>query len=141
MKYVHVPFSDTDVKTKWQNLRSNFMREKRKLKHIPSGSAADNSSKLTWPYFDSMQFLDSSLKHRGTSRNVASDTFTDSSTVDEPTDQDVDVPLTQTPNETENGTTSQVLCENKPTNPMPSKKRYKKIIYGVDEIDKNILSI
>jgi hypothetical protein len=40
------------------------------------------------------------------------------------------------PNETENGTTSQVLCKNTPTNPMPSKKRYKKRIYGVDEIDK-----
>jgi hypothetical protein len=76
MKYVHVPVSDADVKTKWQTLRSNFMREKRKLKHVQSGSVADNSSKLAWPYFDSMQFLDSSLKPRGTSGNVPSDMFT-----------------------------------------------------------------
>jgi hypothetical protein len=33
----------------------------------------------------------------------------------------------------------QVLCENTPTNPVPFKKRYKKIIYGVDEIDKKYI--
>jgi hypothetical protein len=65
--------------------------------------------------------------------------FTYSSTADEPCDQIVDEPLTQTPNETENRTTSQVLCENTPTNSMPSKKHYKKRIYGVDEIDKKHL--
>jgi hypothetical protein len=115
------------------------MREKRK--HIPSVSAADNSYKLTWPYFDSMQFLDTSLMPRGTSGNLPPYTFTDSSTVDEPTDQTVDEPLTQTPNEAENGTTSHVLYENTPTNPVTSKERYKKRIYVRDEIDKKILSI
>ncbi|XP_044764429.1 uncharacterized protein LOC123320994 [Coccinella septempunctata] len=58
-----------EVKAKWQNLRSNYMREKRKLKNIPSGADAKRA-KITWPYFKSLWFLDPPLKHKATSGNV-----------------------------------------------------------------------
>lgn len=45
------------------------MRERRKLSTIPSGSAAD-SSKITWPFFTLLSFLDVSLSHKKTTGNV-----------------------------------------------------------------------
>lgn len=60
---------DTEAKTKWQNLRSNYMREKRKVTNAASGSAVE-STKISWPYYCMMSFLDESLKHKKTVGNV-----------------------------------------------------------------------
>ncbi|XP_031337150.1 uncharacterized protein LOC116166341 [Photinus pyralis] len=62
--------TDAEVKAKWQNLRSNYMREKRKLKSVPSGAATNSVPKITWPYFKFLWFLDPTLKHKATSGNV-----------------------------------------------------------------------
>ncbi|XP_069683601.1 uncharacterized protein [Periplaneta americana] len=57
------------VKNKCQNLRSNPMREKRKLKSSPSCCKAQRS-KTTWPFMESMNLLDQTLQARETSGNV-----------------------------------------------------------------------
>ncbi|GFR00923.1 rho guanine nucleotide exchange factor 10 [Trichonephila clavata] len=56
------------LKEKWHQLRSNYMRAKRRGKHKPSASGA--RPKSTWPYFE-LSFLDPSLESRSTSGNVA----------------------------------------------------------------------
>ncbi|XP_069683599.1 uncharacterized protein [Periplaneta americana] len=60
---------DAAVKNKCQNLRSNPMREKRKLKSSPSCCKAQRS-KTTWPFMESMNLLDQTLQARETSGNV-----------------------------------------------------------------------
>ncbi|GFR29761.1 uncharacterized protein TNCT_699551 [Trichonephila clavata] len=57
------------LKEKGHQLRSNYMRAKRRENHKPSGSGA--KPKSTWPYFEVMSFLDPSLESRSTSGNVA----------------------------------------------------------------------
>ena len=66
---VPLVFSDTDAKLKWQNLRSNYMREKRKVTHTTSGSGVE-STKISWPYYSMMSFLDESLQLKKTVGNI-----------------------------------------------------------------------
>ncbi|GFQ80241.1 hypothetical protein TNCT_736291 [Trichonephila clavata] len=66
---IHFLFAGEQLKEKWHQLRSNYMRAKRREKHKPSGSGA--KPKSTWPYFELMSFLDPSLESRSTSGNVA----------------------------------------------------------------------
>lgn len=66
--------SDVEVKNKWQILRSNYMREKRRLKTIPSGaSEAHNKATVYWTFFSMMSFLDDSSGMRRKSRIVKRD--------------------------------------------------------------------
>jgi hypothetical protein len=62
-------FSDSQkCKEKWHNLRSNYMRERRKSKGKTSGSGATLKGK--WPYYDTMNFLEYYLQRRNTTGNV-----------------------------------------------------------------------
>nr|CAD7200340.1 unnamed protein product [Timema douglasi] len=56
------------VKEKWHHLRSNYMREKRKVKELPSGSARKKT--ISWTYFNEMECLDTYLQQRLSSGNV-----------------------------------------------------------------------
>lgn len=55
-------------KGKWHHLRSNFMREKREINVIPSGSA--NTKTRRWVYYDAMQFVIPHVTPRPASSNV-----------------------------------------------------------------------
>ncbi|XP_066987260.1 uncharacterized protein [Macrobrachium rosenbergii] len=58
----------SECKEKWQQLRSNFMREKKKLDTHPSGSA--NVKVRKWVFYDTMVFLTPYVAPRATSSNV-----------------------------------------------------------------------
>ncbi|KAG7164019.1 uncharacterized protein LOC121872213 [Homarus americanus] len=60
---------EAECKEKWQHLRSNFMREKRKISAKPSGSADIQSKK--WVYYDAMEFLIPHVTPRPTSSNIS----------------------------------------------------------------------
>ena len=58
-----LPSSDSQkCKDKWHNLRSNYMRERRKSKEKISGSGATVKGK--WPYYGVMNFLGYYLQRR-----------------------------------------------------------------------------
>ena len=61
-------FPDSDCKKKWQQLRSNFVRGKRKFDTHPSGSA--NIKLRKWVFYDTMAFLTPYVAPRVTSSNV-----------------------------------------------------------------------
>lgn len=46
------------------------MRERRKIRNIPSGSGANSGGKVTWPFFKFLLFLDRTLEAKRTSGNV-----------------------------------------------------------------------
>ncbi|XP_042856497.1 transcription factor Adf-1-like [Penaeus japonicus] len=60
--------TEADCKEKWRHLRSNFMREKRKLMKLPSGSASSLTRR--WVYYDAMEFLFPHVTPRPTSSSV-----------------------------------------------------------------------
>ncbi|XP_066953196.1 transcription factor Adf-1-like [Macrobrachium rosenbergii] len=60
--------TEAECKDKWRHLRSNFMRERRKINVKPSGSA--NTETRRWVYYDAMQFLIPHVTPRPTSSNV-----------------------------------------------------------------------
>lgn len=60
--------TESDCKEKWHQLRSNFMREKRKLTTHTSGSASIKAKK--WVFYDAMEFLIPYVTPRATSCNV-----------------------------------------------------------------------
>ncbi|XP_076057343.1 uncharacterized protein LOC143034885 [Oratosquilla oratoria] len=59
---------ESDCKDKWHQLRSNFMRERRKMTTQPSGSAGIKTKK--WVFYDAMEFLIPHVTPRATSSNV-----------------------------------------------------------------------
>ncbi|XP_068200589.1 uncharacterized protein [Palaemon carinicauda] len=59
---------ESDCKEKWHQLRSNFMREKRKFTTHTSGSASIKAKK--WVFYDAMEFLIPYVTPRATSCNV-----------------------------------------------------------------------
>lgn len=50
----HMIFLEEDVETTWNSLRNRFATEKRKMRCIPTGSAA----RTEWRYYDAMSFLE-----------------------------------------------------------------------------------
>ncbi|KAK8402998.1 hypothetical protein O3P69_000910 [Scylla paramamosain] len=61
-------YTETECKDKWRHLRSNFMRERRKISAKTSGSG--NTETRKWVYYDAMQFLIPHVTPRPTSSNV-----------------------------------------------------------------------
>jgi hypothetical protein len=90
-------FSDSQkCKEKWHNLRSNYMRDRRKSKEKISGSAA--MAKGKWPYYDILNFLEYYLQHRNMTGNF-------------PQTTNATVSFTN-PDETEMGSSEQLEGEN-----------------------------
>lgn len=58
-------FAEDQVKKKWHQLRSNYMRVKRSEKNKPPGKA-----KTKWIYYDLMTFLDEFSESKDTSSNA-----------------------------------------------------------------------
>ncbi|RZF46773.1 hypothetical protein LSTR_LSTR002636 [Laodelphax striatellus] len=54
--------NNTESLSKWHNLRSNYAREKRKLKPNSTDGAAKTNVHIKWPYYDAMRFLDGFMR-------------------------------------------------------------------------------
>ncbi|XP_066986813.1 transcription factor Adf-1-like [Macrobrachium rosenbergii] len=78
--------TEAECKDKWRHLRSNFMRERRKISEKPSGSG--NTLTKRWLHYDSMEFLIPHVTPRPTSSNVP--TPPDEDTGHEMEDTDID---------------------------------------------------
>ncbi|PSN49367.1 hypothetical protein C0J52_12211 [Blattella germanica] len=53
---------DKEARSKWQNLRSNYMRERRKIRRLPRGVNLKNV--ITWPYYNMLSFLGSVIRQK-----------------------------------------------------------------------------
>ncbi|XP_076032502.1 uncharacterized protein LOC143020221 [Oratosquilla oratoria] len=63
-----IKYKESDCKDKWHRLRSNFMREKRKITTQQFGSANIKTKK--WLFYNAMEFLILHVIPRATSSNV-----------------------------------------------------------------------
>ncbi|XP_066964755.1 uncharacterized protein [Macrobrachium rosenbergii] len=61
--------TEAECKEKWHQLRSNFMREKRKMRDKPFGSP--NSKTRRWVFYDAMEFLIPHVTPRGATSSNA----------------------------------------------------------------------
>ncbi|XP_050724620.1 uncharacterized protein LOC127002580, partial [Eriocheir sinensis] len=109
-------FAEAGCKEKWGNLRSNFMREKRKISAKPSGSA--NTQARKWVYYDAMTFIIPHVTPRASSSNVRTpphqDTYHD--TEDEPQNHSPCSVVEASGNATPDEAASNIeICENSST--------------------------
>ncbi|XP_042859005.1 transcription factor Adf-1-like [Penaeus japonicus] len=136
--------TEADCKEKWRHLRSNFMREKRKMMKLPSGSA--RSLTRRWMYYDAMEFLLPHVTPRPTSSSVP--TPMDEDTCHEMEDAiqnsshtpDIAVQDNASPRE---GTASQVCNDANAVMPKPTSKpssTKKRSRSGEDEMDLRFLN-
>lgn len=53
-------FIEEEVETTWNTLRNRFVTERRQMRYIPKGSAAQTE----WRYYDAMPFLEEHIAIR-----------------------------------------------------------------------------
>jgi hypothetical protein len=63
-------FSAVEIKRKLHNLRCQFTSELKKTVHKKSGQGACDRYKSQWPYFYTLQFLESAVNVRETAGNL-----------------------------------------------------------------------
>ena len=68
MSCLILSFTVAEAKSKWKNLRDQYVKVRRALKEKKSGSAA--GSKKLWPYYHIMTWLEPFLNERATSGNM-----------------------------------------------------------------------
>ncbi|XP_042862630.1 transcription factor Adf-1-like [Penaeus japonicus] len=136
--------TEAACKEKWRHLRSNFMREKRKLMKLPSGSASSLTKR--WAYYDAMEFLLPHVTPRPTSSSVPTP-------MDEDTGHEIEDALrnySHTPDivvqdnaSPLEGTASEVCNDANAAMPKPASKpssTKKRSMSGEDEMDMHFLN-
>ncbi|KAK8371759.1 hypothetical protein O3P69_013541 [Scylla paramamosain] len=145
---VHGIKEETECKDKWRHLRSNFMRERRKISAKTSGSG--NTETRKWVYYDAMQFLIPHVTPRPTSSNVPTPPDEDTCHEAEDAPQDsspsvvIETPDNVSPQEAASNTET---CEDrstaKPILPMSKKTSVtkKRSRDTADEIDEEVVVV
>ena len=68
--YIILHYTDVQIKTKLKYLRTQYTREKQKIKKRPTGTGTDDLYVSKWPFYTRLRFLDDSVEAKPGTSNL-----------------------------------------------------------------------